>query len=160
MSLTAQINKEIRETPLSIPVLGATIGENRWLIPMHDIREILPVPEITPVFLTHSWFLGVINAHGNIYGLCDLGHYLDKKTVCINAKTRTLLIAPHLGKGYALLAENILGIRDLTEFTRQADHESKQPALSSIYHDRQNRLWHMLNLPVLVRLKSFLQASR
>lgn len=160
MSPITQTNKTAQAIAHSIPVLGVTIGENRWLIPMHDIKEILPVPTIIPVFLTQPWFLGIINAHGNIYGLCDLGRYLGKQPASINAKTRALLIAPRLGRGYAMLAENILGIRDLTEFSYQADQESKQSTIVSIYADRQNRLWQMLNLPVLMQLNSFLQVSR
>ncbi|MXS81198.1 CheW protein [Nitrosomonas eutropha] len=157
--LTEQINNKTQEVPLSIPVLGVTIGEDRWLIPMDAISEILPVPKITPVFLTHLWFLGIINVRGNIYGLCDLAHYLDKKTTRINVRTRVFLTDSHPGTGYAILAESVLGIRDLMEFTRQPDHEDERSVIADVYNDRQNRLWRKLNLPALVRLKSFLQAS-
>lgn len=162
MSPVIPINKQMQEAPSSIPVLGITINENRWLIPMNDIGEILPVPKITPVFLTYPWFLGVINVRGNIYGLSDLGHYLDKQPTRISAKTRIFLLASRLGKGYAILAENILGIRDLTEFTRQTEtgHENKSPVITGMYNDRQDRHWRMLSLPTLVQLPSFLQASR
>lgn len=160
MSLTTQFNQDIQEALPTVPVLGITIDEDRWLIPMNDIKEILPVPQITPVFLTHPWFLGVINVRGAIYGLSDLGAYLNKKLAHINMKTRVFLLASYLGAGYALLAENILGIRDLTEFTLQPDYKDKSLVVAAMYHDHQYRHWRMLDLPTLVQLNPFLQVSR
>ncbi|WP_240141381.1 chemotaxis protein CheW [Nitrosomonas sp. HPC101] len=157
--MTEQSNTKVQKISLAIPVLGITINEDRWLIPMNDISEILPVPKITPVFLTHPWFLGVINVHDNIYGVCDLAHYLDEKPTRVNVKTRIFLTASRSRTGYAMLAESVLGIRDLMEFTRQPDHEDKRPVIANIYNDRQNRSWRMLNLPALVRLESFLKVS-
>ncbi|MBV6389730.1 MAG: hypothetical protein JNIBNLAF_01377 [Nitrosomonas europaea] len=158
-SLTEQINKKAQETSATIPVLGITIGDDRWLIPMSNISEILPVPKITPVFLTQPWFLGVINVRGNVYGLCDLSHYLDNTSTCISAKTRVFLTIPRLGVSYAMLAGSVLGIRNLMEFVPQSDHEDKRPVVAGIYKDRQDRLWRMLNLPALLQLESFQRAG-
>lgn len=157
--MTEQSNTKVQKASFAIPVLGITINEDRWLIPMGNISEILPVPKITPVFLTHPWFLGIINVHGNIYGVCDLAHYLGEKPTRVNAKTRIFLTASRPGAGYAMLAESVLGIRDLMEFTHQPDHEDKRPVIANVYNDRQNRSWRMLNLPVLVQLESFLKVS-
>ncbi len=160
LPLTKQISKKIQETLLAtVPVLGITMSEDRWLIPMSNISEILPVPKITPVFLTQPWFLGVINVRGNIYGLCDLSHYLDNKSTHIGAKNRVFLTIPSRGASYAMLAGNVLGIRNLMEFVPQSGHEDKRPVVAGIYKDRQDRLWRLLNLPALVQLESFLQAS-
>lgn len=154
-----QISKKAEEILMTVPVLGITIGEGRWLVPMSNISEILPVPRVTPVFLTQPWFLGVINVRGNIYGLCDLSSYLDDMPTYASTKNRVFLIAPRLGSGYAVLTGSILGIRNLMEFTRQPDHEGKRRVVAGLYNDRQGRLWRMLNLPALVQLESFLQAS-
>lgn len=158
--LTTQSDQHIQKTSSTIPVLGITVNEERWLIPMRDIKEILLVPSITPVFLTQPWFLGVVNIRGIIYGISDLNAYLNKEPVNINVKTRIFLLASYLGTGYALLAENMLGIRDLTEFTLQSDSKDQQPVVAAQYQDRQNRCWHMLNLSVLMQLDSFLDVSR
>lgn len=155
-----QINKKIQETSATISVLGITIGEKRWLVPMSNISEILPVPKITSVFMTKPWFLGVINVRGNVYGLCDLSHYLDNIFTCAGVRNRVFLTVPYLGARYAILVGSILGIRNLMEFVPLSDHEDKQRSVvTDIYKDRQDRLWRMLNLPVLVQLESFQKAS-
>ncbi len=161
MPLTKQISRKIQKASATIPVLGVMIGEERWLVPMNDIGQILPVPKIiTPVFLTHSWFLGVINAHGNLYGVCDLARYLHQIPTPIEAKSRLFLAAPRLDMNCAMLAGSVLGIRNLLEFTCQPYPEDTRPVVTEIYNDRQGRIWRVLNLPVLVRLKSFLQVAR
>lgn len=160
ISLVEQISKKTREISATIPALGITVGEDRWLVPMSDIGEILPVSKITPAFLTYPWFLGVINVRGGIYGLCDLGGYLDNKLTCTSTKNRIFSIAPRLGTGYAVLTESVLGIRNLMEFTHQQDREDKRAIVAGTYSDRQGRLWRMLNLRALVRLESFRQVSR
>ncbi len=160
LSLVEQISKKTRETSATIPALGITIGEDRWLVPMSDISEILPVPKITPVFLTQPWFLGVINVRGSVYGLCDLSGYFDNKPTCISTKSRIFLTTPRLGAGYALLAGNVLGIRNLMEFTRQQNHEDRRSVVAGTYSDRQDRRWRMLNLRALVQLESFRQVNR
>lgn len=157
--LTEKISKKAQEISTTIPVLGITIGEDRWLVPMRNISEILPVPKVTKVFLTQPWFTGVINLRGNVYGLCDLSHYLDNIPTCISAKSRVFLTIPYLGASYAMLAGSVLGIRNMMEFVPQSDHEDKRLVVAGIYKDRQDRLWRMLNLPALMQLESFLWAN-
>jgi len=154
------MNIKLQETASTIPALGITIGEDRWLVSMSDIGEILPVPKITSVFLTQPWFLGVIHVRGKIYGLSDLACYLTQTPTQIGAKNRIFLIASHLGTGYALLAGSILGIRNLAEFTREPNQAGNEAIMSGVYNDRQGRSWRMLNLSSLVQIESFLQPNR
>ncbi len=154
------MNIKLQETASTIPVLGITIGEDRWLVSMNDIGEILPVPKITSVFLTQPWFLGAIHVRGKIYGLSDLACYLTHTPTQIGAKNRIFLISSHLGTGYALLAGSILGIRNLAEFTHEPSQAGNETIMSGIYNDRQGRSWRMLNLSSLMQIESFLQPSR
>lgn len=59
-------------SPMSATVLGLLIGDDRYLVHMKEINEVIQVPEIVPVPLTHPWFLGIINVHGTLYGITDL----------------------------------------------------------------------------------------
>ncbi len=159
LTLTEHISKKIQEASITVPVLGVIIGEDRWLVPMHHIGEVLPVPKITPVFLTHSWFLGVINVRGDLYGVCDLARYLGGIPTQTGVKNRIFLIASCLGVNCAILTSGMLGIRNLLEFTRQSDCQDSDSIVAGIYNDRQGKTWRILNLPVLVRLESFLQIA-
>lgn len=160
LTLTEQINHMADQSATTIPVLGVTLGEERWLVPMYDIGEVLPVPKITPVFLAQPWFLGLINVRGNLYGLCDLARYFGGVATQIGMRTRIFLISSRLCPNCAILAGNMHGIRNLSEFTQQLDCQDTRPFIKEIYCDRQGRIWRTLNLLALVRLKSFFEIAR
>ncbi|MGG7054156.1 chemotaxis protein CheW [Nitrosomonas sp. ANs5] len=144
----------------TLPVLGAMIGGERWLISLRDLGEVLPVPRIIPVYLTHPWFRGVIRVRSGFYGLCDLAQYMGGDASLVGAKTRALLMAPHWGVNCAILADSMLGFRHLSEFACQSDHQDVRPFVSGVYDDRQGRTWRRLNPSILLRLESFLQIAR
>jgi twitching motility protein PilI len=160
LALTEQINSRVEQASTTVPVLGVTLGEERWLIPMNDVGEVLPVPKITAVFLTQPWFLGAINVRGKLYGLCDLAQYCGGVSTRIGVKTRVLLIASRLGPNCAILAGCMLGIRSLSEFTQQIDCHDTRLFVEGVYRDRQGRIWRILNLPILMRLDSFFRIAR
>ena len=161
LALNAQIDKINPNQPATIPVLGFLIGNDRWLVGMNEIGEVLPVPKITPVFLTRSWFLGMINVHGNPYGLCDLTQFIgDAPTTGHSIKNRVILATSRLHANCAILTGGMLGIRSMAEFTLSPDSDDPRPFVTGIYHDRQGRPWRVLNLARLVRLQAFYQIAR
>jgi twitching motility protein PilI len=160
LALTEQINGSVEQASTTVPVLGINLGEERWLVPMNDVGEVLPVPKITSVFLTEPWFLGVINVRGKLYGLCDLAQFCGGVSTRIGVKTRVLLIASRLSPNCAILAGCMLGIRNLSEFTKQIDCRDTRPFVEGVYRDRQARIWRLLNLPILMRLDSFFRIAR
>lgn len=144
----------------ALPVLGAMIGGERWLISLRDLGEVLPVPRIVSVYLTHPWFRGIIRVRSGFYALYDLAQFMGGGASLIGTKTRALLIAPHWGVNCALLADSMLGFRNLSEFTCQSGHQDTRPFVSGVYDDRQGRTWHRLNPSILLRLESFSQIAR
>ena len=159
LALTEQINSSVEQASVTVPLFGVTLGEERWLVPMNDVGEVLPVPNVTCVFLTQPWFLGVINVRGKLYGLCDLAQYCGGVSTRIGVKTRVLLIASRLGPNCAILTGCMLGIRNLSEFTHQIDCLDTRPFVKGVYRDRQGRIWRILNLPILMRLDSFFRIA-
>lgn len=160
LALNAQIDKINPSQSATLPVLGFSVGEDRWLVAMNEIGEVLPVPKITPVFLTHPWFLGIINVHGNPCGLCDLAQFAGGAPTGLGPKTRVLLAASRLRTNCAILTGGMLGIRSMAEFTLLPDHDDTLSFVTATYHDRQDRVWRVLNLARLVRLQSFYRIVR
>lgn len=159
LALNAQIDRINPSQPTTIPVLGFAIGNDRWLIGMNEIAEVLPVPKITPVFLTCPWFLGMINVHGNPYGLCDLAQFIGDAPTGSDVRNRVILATSRLYSNCAILTGSMLGIRSMAEFTLVTDSEDLRPFVIGIYHDRQGRAWRVLSLARLVRLQSFYQIA-
>ena len=158
---------EISETPIAekpvadLAVLGMMIGNVRYLARMSEISEVIPVTEIVPVPLTHSWFLGIINVHGNLYGITDLGVYLGGETVPFDSRSRILLVSADHRINSGFIVHNLLGIRSLSEFeVCPACTEQLRSGVSHIYQDKDGRTWYELDLRTFIREKRFLQIAR
>ena len=55
-----------------ISTLGVQIAEQNWLVDMHDLSGVLPLPPLTAAPLAKPWFLGMINVRGALYGVRDM----------------------------------------------------------------------------------------
>lgn len=141
-------------------VLGVTVGNDRWLVQMNEVSEVVPLSKLTPVALTQPWFLGVANVRGDLYGITDLAAFFTGDVTPRSLKARVLLATPQFGVNSGLLVSNMLGIRSLADFesVEAADNE-KRPAIAGKYRDQEGRFWHELNLRELVRDKKFMQIA-
>src|SRR5258706_12428668 len=72
--------------------LGVQIGKGGWLVDLVDAGEIIPVPPITPVPLTHAWFAGVANIRGNLYSVVDFAAFLGAAPSAPTEAARLLLL--------------------------------------------------------------------
>jgi len=159
--------ENVHETPetkaptTDVAVLGMMIGNVRYLARMSEISEVMPVTEIVPVPLTHSWFLGIINVHGNLYGITDLGLYLGGGSVPFDSRSRILLVSGSYRINSGFIVHNLLGIRSLSEFeTCPTRDEQLRAGVSHIYLDKEGRTWCELDLRTFVREKRFIQIAR
>ena len=161
LALTERINSATNAPVPTIPMLGVSIGEDRWLVPMNSISEVLIVPKITPAPYTQRWFLGVINVRGNLYGISDIAAYFGNPPTPITAKSRILLFSPRLGVNSGLLVSNLLGIRNLNEFKQLEGHDVAHRTIKARqFEDKQDRLWLELNLRALIHEQSFICIAR
>ncbi|SER24199.1 twitching motility protein PilI [Nitrosomonas sp. Nm51] len=148
-------------TGMSATVLGLLIGEARYLVPMKEIGEVVQVSEVVPVPYTQLWFLGIINAHGHLFGITDLGVYLSGKLESFGAKSRILLLANSYKMNCGFMVPTLLGIRSLSEFEpEQMNSGELRNGVTHIYRDKEGRQWFGLDLGSLIREKRFLQIER
>lgn len=52
--------------------LSFTLGKEQYAIPLLTVREVIGVPEITPVPFTPNYFLGIMNLRGQVISVVDL----------------------------------------------------------------------------------------
>ncbi|HBV20992.1 MAG TPA: chemotaxis protein CheW [Nitrosomonas sp.] len=146
---------------MSATVLGLSIGDDRYLVHMKEISEVIQVPEIVPVPLTHSWFLGIINVHGNLYGITDLGAYLGAEPEPFGLKSRILVVSSNYKINSGFIVRNLLGIRNLSEFElNQTSDAQLLNGVSHVYSDKEGRQWYELDLRIFIREKRFLEIAR
>ncbi len=52
--------------------LSFSLGEEEYAIPLLSVREVIAVPNVTPIPYTPPHFLGIMNLRGNVISLIDL----------------------------------------------------------------------------------------
>ena len=64
---------DVERNPVGAPggLLAVEAGPDRWLLALSDAGEVLPVPDVQTMPLTKSWYLGLVNVRGNLYGVTE-----------------------------------------------------------------------------------------
>lgn len=157
-----------------ISTLGVQIAEQNWLVDMHDLGGVLPLPPLTAAPLAKPWFLGVISVRGALYGVTDLAAYQQSGKTTSPFDTsggsgqatstgsrqasgasanRVLLVAERYAFNAALLVERVLGLRNARTWTQSETDGQVQ------YRDERGNFWQKLDIPGLLEQPEFLQVG-
>jgi twitching motility protein PilI len=137
-------------------LLGIQSGPERWLLNLADSGEILPMPPLAPVPLTHSWFAGMANIRGNLYSVVDFSAFRGGDPTPRTAQARLVLIGSNFGVNSAILVNRMLGLKAVDVF-EPADDYIELPWVSGIVADNEGNRWHRLNVPDLLADPKFMQ---
>lgn len=139
--------------------LGVEVGGQHWLINLRDISEVLPVPDISPVPLTRSWFLGMANVRGNLYGITDLAAFMGGPFTAMTAQSRILLVHERYQVNAALLIDRLVGLRTLESMTVQTPEPGERDTHGEHYKDEHGQVWQVLALEGLLTGSEFMQVA-
>jgi twitching motility protein PilI len=129
LSVAERIRTADKRTAVSSK-LGFQVGADNWFVALHQVNEVIPVPQLVPVPLTHSWFRGVAN-----------------------------IVSDRLLGGAGLLVSRMLGLRNPDQFT-PASRPADAPAwVGGVFNDAGGTRWLELDLPALVREQRFLEVG-
>ena len=134
--------------------LGLQVADECWLVDLSEAGEVLPVPAITPVPLTRSWFRGVTNIRGNLYSVADFAAFLGNRPVTLGDRAWLLLIGERFRMAAALLVDGSLGLRNPAQLEKSNSERGAWARAS--YKDKDGRQWKELDLPQLVQHPDFL----
>ena len=139
--------------------LGFQVGGDNWFVALHHVNEVIPVPPLVGVPLTHSWFRGVSNVRGNLYGVVDFSAFAGGEPTAPGMERRVILVSDRLVAGAGLLVSRMLGLRNPDQFTA-ASRPADAPAwVGNAYTDAGGTRWLELDLPALVREQRFLEVG-
>jgi twitching motility protein PilI len=137
--------------------LGLQVGTERWLIDLADAGEVITVPPIARVPLTHAWFSGVANIRGNLYSIVNFPAFLGEAPLIPTEQSRLVLIGDKYRVGSALLINGVLGLRDAAQLQLKNDATTDAaPWSKAEYVDRDGNAWKELDVPRLVQHADFL----
>jgi twitching motility protein PilI len=143
--------------------LGLACAGSQWLIRLADAGEVIAVPPVATVPLTRSWYLGVANIRGNLYGIIDFSGFLGHDTdpvAASGATSRLVLFGQRIGDLRAgLVVHRVLGLRNLAELV-EADPPAAAPAwYGSRWTDHDGGVWQEIDLALLAQDPGFLQVG-
>lgn len=139
--------------------LGVTINGFNWLVALDDISEVIPLPEITRVPQTQSWFMGMANVRGNLYALTDLANFLGYPAASISANSRILLVHHKFEMNSGFLVERLVGLRSSEDMEKQDDIGEQAVWYVNQYKDSNNETWHELDIGKLLDQHEFMQVA-
>ena len=76
--------------------LGFQVGGENWFVALNQVNEVIPVPQVVAVPLTHSWFRGVANVRGNLYSVLDFSAFQGGDAVSAGMERRVILVSERL----------------------------------------------------------------
>jgi purine-binding chemotaxis protein CheW len=109
---------EAKQNDLPVIVLG--IGKERYAIDLPDVAEVFPPVRVTPVPGAPAMFSGVINVHGEIRPVIDLGRLLGIETVPNGDLARVILLRKE-GRELGLQIDSVEQIRRIGTADLPAD---------------------------------------
>lgn len=140
-------------------LLGLQAGREHWLLDLADSGEIVPLPHLSTVPLTKTWFCGVANIRGTLYAVVDFSAFQGGEATPLNSETRLLIVNSRHGINSALLVSRTLGLRNVEQLRPQANSGDSRPWVDEGYEDVQGRLWKKLNLRKLINQPEFLEVG-
>ncbi len=158
LSVAERLRTASSRTALSSK-LGFQVGADNWFVSLHQVSEVIPIPALVQVPLTHSWFRGVANVRGNLYSMVDLSAYRGGDLIGSGMERRVILVSDRLVAGSGLLVSRMLGLRNPEQFNPAARPANAPPWLAAAYTDAGGSRWLELDLPLLVREQRFLEVG-
>jgi len=145
--------------------LAVECNGKRYLLPLSQAGEIFPWTPTSPVPYAQPWFLGVTNLRGGLFGVVDLGTYLDGElrvpvSEFARSESRLITFNPALEINCGLLIDRLSGLRHLDTFTTsQPAAEGAPEFLGASYTAPDGLDWQEINLQALSRQTQFLSIS-
>jgi twitching motility protein PilI len=140
--------------------LALECGGASWLVRLGDTGEVVPCPVPVSVPLTKTWFLGVSNIRGSLFGMIDFGAFLTGEPTPRGLGARLVLLGPRFSEMRAgLVVNRVLGLRNLAELAPAAPPADAPAWFAQRWMDGDGNDWQEIDLAALAREPAFLQAG-
>jgi len=136
--------------------LAVHAGDHPYLLDVAHTAEVIAHEGVKPVPHTCAWFLGLTNCRGRLTGVIDLSGFLGHPIRPAQDSDRLLVLSDTLPVPCALRVSRVAGLVTLSGFTSQSRPADESSWVSSLFVDRESRIWRLLDLPLLMDDPAFL----
>jgi twitching motility protein PilI len=141
--------------------IGFRIGQQHFVTPLSQTREVFPVPEqITPVPKSQRWVFGIVNLRGELLPVFDLKLFLHYKPVKLTKRSRIIVINDSdIVSGVTV--DEVFGLKHFQQKpeTASPEHTAETAAYVSGTVYQQEIEWQVFNFSHLVSDPRFLNAA-
>ncbi len=154
-----------RSENASVSWLAVRAGPGHYLFPLVQSGEIFPLANLQPVPYCQSWFSGVVNLRGGLFGVVDLAGFITgvaPKGRSEQSLSEASVITVHaaLEVNCALMVDSLAGLRNADAFSQSEPPGSDSPKyFGNVYTDPEGVKWQEINLQSLSQLPQFLSIS-
>jgi len=115
----------------SLTLVTFLLGKVVYALEAKEIREVVPLPEMTPIANAPVWVSGIFNLRGQIVTAIDLRLRLGLEPRPWDLKN-VILVTPHEGKLYGFIVDQALTLMNLpdSEISPSPNHAELQPPTS------------------------------
>ena len=140
--------------------IGFRIGQQHFVIPLQQSREVFPVPEqVTVVPKSQSWVFGIVNLRGELLPVFDLSLFLSDKPVKLSKRSRIIVINDaELNSG--VLVDEVFGLKHFQREPEALSDDQQQlaPFVTGMV-SQQDINWHVFSFNALTTDSRFLNAA-
>jgi twitching motility protein PilI len=150
---------------MSVAWLAVQAGGRKYLFPLGQSGEIVPVSHVQPVPYSVDWFLGVVNIRGGLFGVVDLAAFLAldggvSRQVPAGTEPSVVTLNAALDVNCALQVDVLSGLRGADAFTQSHGPAEGSPSyMGNVFLDSAGEAWQEINLRVLSQSPQFLSIS-
>jgi len=160
-AMLARRLQEARAKSSTEGFLGVQIGEHHWLLPLADTGEVLDYQPPARVPLTQPWYLGLVNARGNLLGVIDLGLFCGEAAVGAGVGAKIVVLSKDPQRACAIVVPRVAGLRSLSDLQPvEVVSDESRAWQGRAWRDAQGTLWRELDVRQLLADPAFLQVGR
>ncbi|CAJ0794921.1 hypothetical protein LMG7141_03017 [Ralstonia condita] len=160
-AMLARRLQEARAKSSTEGFLGVQIGEHHWLLSLTDTGEVLDYQPPARVPLTQAWYLGLVNARGNLLGVIDFGLFCGEAPTAGGPGAKIVVLSKDPQRACAIVVPRVAGLRSLTDLQlAEAAPDESRPWQGRAWRDAQGMLWRELDVRQLLADPAFLQVGR
>ncbi len=157
--------KAARTEGMSVAWLAVRAGGQNFLFPLGQSGEIFPLTSLQSVPYARSWFRGVLNIRGGLYGVVDLAGFVaddggSNRGEPAAQEPSVVTLNTMLDVNCALQVDTLLGLRGADAFVSTAPPDPDCPHyFGNRFVDAAGIDWQEINLRTLSQTPQFLSIS-
>jgi twitching motility protein PilI len=142
--------------------LAVRAGGHNYLFPLVQSGEIFPLGRLQKVPYCATWFSGVLNLRGGLFGVVDLAAFIADGQVPSRSEhelgeASVVTLHEALDVNCALMVDRLAGLRNTEAFNQASGPAAGAPGyFGNRYTEPDGTVWQEINLQTLSRLSSFL----